>query len=78
MTQPKTSPTPNNAPAYIAWTVTAKGERNIWHRIGASWPHKDGRGFTLQLEATPLDGRIVLRAPGQTPDRPAEDGEGRR
>lgn len=64
MAQQKTSTSQGNAPTYIAWTVTEKGERKIWQRIGASWPHKDGQGFTIQLEATPLDGRIVLRAPG--------------
>jgi len=32
-----------------------------WNRIGAAWAHADGKGFNLQIEAVPLDGRITLR-----------------
>lgn len=31
--------------------------------IGALWAHEDGKGYNLQLDLIPLDGRIVLRAP---------------
>ena len=30
------------------------------HR-SAAWAHKDGKGFNIQLEVAPLDGRINLR-----------------
>lgn len=52
-----------NAPALIAWNVTQKGEASYWHKIGASWAHKDRKGMTLQLDVMPIDGRIVLREP---------------
>ena len=33
-----------------------------WTRIGAAWPHKDGKGFNIDLEYLPQKaGRIVLR-----------------
>jgi len=51
------------APSLIAWHVSQKGGQNYWHRIGASWDHRDNQGMTLILDSMPVDGRIVLRAP---------------
>ncbi len=51
------------APDFLAWHVTRKGEKSFWNKVGAAWAHKDGNGFTLQLETCPINGRIVLRAP---------------
>lgn len=51
------------APDYLAWHVTTKGEKSFWNKVGAAWLHKDGKGYTLQLETCPINGRIVLRAP---------------
>jgi hypothetical protein len=66
---------PLKAPEYLAWHVTQKGEKSYWNRVGAVWPHKDGKGYTLQLETCPINGRIVLRAP--LDDAPqAETGKG--
>jgi hypothetical protein len=57
-------------PTLIAYTVKERGEgqKAIWTRIGAAWPHGSGTGFTVQLDVLPLDGRIVLTEPK------AEDG----
>ena len=50
------------APKLIAYHVAERGEDSFWTRIGAAWDHKDGEGFTLQLDLVPNDGgRIVLR-----------------
>lgn len=38
-----------------------EGEKGFWTRIGAAWPHQDGQGMTLRLDAIPADGRIVIR-----------------
>jgi hypothetical protein len=51
------------APDFVAWHVTSKGDKSYWHKVGASWMHKDKKGLTLQMEAIPLGGRIVLRKP---------------
>ena len=68
-TQNKSENRESNAPAYIAWHVTEREEKGFWTRVGAAWDHKDGEGFTLQLEMMPMTGRIVLRRPQeQTPD----------
>lgn len=57
----------NGKPAFIAYSVReyeAGGEqKSHWAQIGAMWGHKNGDGFSLQLDAVPLDGRIVLRQP---------------
>ena len=64
-----------NAPEYLAWHVTEKGDKSFWTKVGAAWPHKDGKGYTLQLETCPINGRIVLRLPLE--DEPHSETEGR-
>ncbi|WP_217574970.1 hypothetical protein [Mesorhizobium sp. GbtcB19] len=54
------------SPTFLAYTVKdakTEGQKAFWTRIGAYFAHDDGEGGTLVLEALPLDGRIVLRAP---------------
>ena len=60
----------SKSPTLIAYTVRDReGKDAIWTRIGAVWPHKQGKGgSTLQLEAVPLDGRIVLLPPSERKD----------
>lgn len=58
-----TSETQSKAPSHIAYQVreSKKGGKGFWTRIGAQWPHKDGKGYDLQLECVPLDGRVSIR-----------------
>lgn len=70
-----TNTQPHNAPDYIAWHVTEKSEKSYWTKVGAAWSHKDDKGFTLQLETCPINGRIVLRLPRE--DAPETSSEGR-
>jgi hypothetical protein len=50
------------APTHVAYQVRDRdGQKGIWTRIGSVWPHADGKGFNVQLDAVPLDGRITLR-----------------
>ncbi len=62
----------DNRPSMIAWQVTGAGEASRWTRIGAAWPHRDGRGYGLVLDAVPLTGRVVIRAPEPRDDAPAD------
>ena len=55
---PSTEP---KLPDFHAWHVTNKGEKGFWTKVGAAWPHHDGKGLSLQLDVMPMDGRIVLR-----------------
>ena len=51
-------------PTLIAYSVREReGQKAIWTKIGAAWPHDKGNGFTIQLEALPIGDRIVLTEP---------------
>ena len=51
------------APAFQAWHVTSKGDNSFWTKVGAAWPHRDGKGLSLILSVIPMNGQIVLREP---------------
>jgi hypothetical protein len=34
-----------------------------WTKIGAAFPHKEGLGFSIELKAFPVDGRLVVLPP---------------
>lgn len=68
-------------PTYYAHTVKnrGKGQKAIWTKIGAAWLHSTERGYSIELEALPLDGRIVLiepKADEATPDETAPTNDG--
>jgi len=53
---------PSKIPSHAVYQVRDReGQKGIFTRIGAAWPHKDGKGYNLQLESVPLDGRVTLR-----------------
>jgi len=58
-TQPSASA---KAPTHVVYHVRDReGGKSFWTRIGSAWAHADGRGFNLQVDVVPLDGRITLR-----------------
>lgn len=57
-----TTITTTNSPAFVLYRVEGDGKDARWTKIGAAWPNKDGRGFSLKCEAVPLHGRIVMRS----------------
>jgi len=40
-----------------------------WTKIGAAFPHKEGFGFSIELKAFPVDGRLVVLPPDHADDR---------
>tara|TARA_R110002096_G_scaffold126009_2_gene272406 strand:- start:4236 stop:4523 length:288 start_codon:yes stop_codon:yes gene_type:complete len=51
-------------PSHYAYSVRQDKEGNAhYNRIGAAFRHKDAKGFTIDLSATPIDGRVTLRTP---------------
>ena len=57
-----TAAAPARTPSHIAYQVRDReGKKSVWTRLGSAWSHADNRGFNIQIEAVPLDGRIVLR-----------------
>lgn len=63
MTDTNNQPESSKAPTHIAYQVRESqgGGKGFWTRIGSAWAHRDGKGFNLQLDAVPLDGRVSLR-----------------
>jgi hypothetical protein len=57
--QAKTS----KAPSHVVYHVReVEGrQKSFWTRYGSAWAHADGKGFNVQLEGFPVDGRLVLR-----------------
>jgi len=52
----------NKSPSHAAYQVRDReGKKSIWTRIGTAWVHADGKGFNVQLDALPLDGKVALR-----------------
>jgi hypothetical protein len=47
-----------------------KGQKSYWTRIGRLFPHDDGKGHDLLLNALPVNGRIVIRL-----EEPRDQGE---
>jgi hypothetical protein len=60
-------------PTLIAYSVKLNEDRTIWTRIGGAWKHRNGPGYSIQLDALPLEGRIVLVAPAVDPKDAAND-----
>jgi hypothetical protein len=51
-------------PSHYAYSVRQDKEGNAhFNRIGAAFCHKDSKGFTVELDAMPVDGRVTLRSP---------------
>ena len=49
-------------PTHRAYSVIRReGQDDFWLNIGLVFPHKDGNGFNMILQAFPLDGKIVFR-----------------
>ncbi len=53
---------PTRQPSHRAYSVIRReGQDDYWLNIGLVFPHKDGTGFNIMLQALPLDGKIVCR-----------------
>jgi hypothetical protein len=53
-------------PSHEAFVVTGEGESAFWTKLGAVWPHDDGKGFNVELIALPVAGRLVIRERKET------------
>lgn len=58
--------TASKSPTHFAFHVRNRKDGDaIWTRIGSAWQHADRKGFNIQIETVPLDGRISLRIPSE-------------
>jgi hypothetical protein len=51
---------PVTAMRKIVYTVTEKGEKSFWTRIGAAFVNRDG-SLTVRLDAVPVNGMLQIR-----------------
>lgn len=59
----------SKTPSHNVYQVRdGKGDKGFWTRIGAAWQHTDGKGYNVQLECVPLDGRVTLRIASENKD----------
>jgi len=59
----------SKTPSHIVYHVRDReNDKGFWTRIGAAWPHKDGKGFKVLIETVPLDGCITLRVHSEKPE----------
>jgi hypothetical protein len=59
---------PSASPTYLNVFTVEEYESNgktgkRWTKIGAAFPHKEGIGFSIELKAFPMDGRLVALPP---------------
>ena len=59
--RPTLSDNNTNRPSHRLFNVTGDGDNARWTDIGVAWATKDGKGFTLVLNAIPVNGRVVMR-----------------
>ena len=60
-------PPASRSPSHVAYHVRDGGSgKGFWNRVGVAWTNRDG-GFTVQLDALPLDGRIVCQPADKKP-----------
>lgn len=59
-------------PDMIVHVVREYGEGKdagtFWSRVGVAWRHKKGEGYNIQLDALPVDGKLVLLPPSEKED----------
>jgi hypothetical protein len=71
--------TQNRKPSFIAFAVRdGEDNKSYFNRIGAVWPHKDGEGYDVVLEALPVNGRVVLRTFQERAEAGKDDARGGR
>jgi len=65
-------------PSHIAFHVRGgEDAKAYFNRIGSAFPHKDGEGYNILLDALPVDGKVVLRTPQERLEDQRSNGNGR-
>ncbi|MBK6696614.1 MAG: hypothetical protein IPG50_31155 [Myxococcales bacterium] len=57
----------NKALPKVAYSITERGGRSYWTRIGRGFVNRDG-SITVKLEAVPVSGTLQLRDPDPRDD----------
>jgi hypothetical protein len=52
---------PKQATHRVYTVIRREGQDDFWLNLGLAFPHKDGKGFNIILQALPIDGKLVCR-----------------
>jgi hypothetical protein len=54
---------------YVVEEYTKEGEEKAnWIRVGVAFENKDGKGFNVQLNSLPVNGKLVMRVHETKPE----------
>jgi len=61
-------------PYLLGYTVRPSREdgKAYWSKVGIAWAHRDGEGYSIHMDALPVDGKLVLRT---VPDEQDQTGD---
>ncbi len=49
-------------PSHNVYSVKeGNGDKDFWMKLGVAFAHKDGMGFSIILEALPVDRKLTIR-----------------
>ncbi len=68
-------------PAFRVYSVIPReGKDDYWLNIGLAFPHQDGKGFNVMLQALPINPKLVLReaTADEAQDTERQEADGRR
>jgi hypothetical protein len=71
----------DSQPAFRVYSVIPReGKDDYWLNIGLAFPHQDGKGFNVMLQAFPINPKLVLREASGDDEQQADrqDVNGRR
>jgi hypothetical protein len=71
----------DSQPAFRVYSVIPReGKDDYWLNIGLAFPHQDGKGFNVMLQAFPINPKLVLREASGDDEQSADrqDANGRR
>ena len=57
----------------VVYTITERGERNFWNKIGVGHVNRDG-SINIKLDAVPVNGTMHIRDWTARDDVPAQEG----
>ena len=53
----------NKKPSHFVYTIRENNDsdKDYWTKIGVAFAHGDDKGFSVLLEALPIDGMLTIR-----------------
>jgi hypothetical protein len=77
LTRPQAMSENNKQPTHRAYALLERknsaGEADtFWLNIGSVFPHKDGKGYNVLLDALPIDGKLSIREIKADEDEPPQ------